>query len=79
MLVKPRILNCSSTKKNAEETLAPFLSILNQSGILTIKVSGREEITINDQIVASYTQPAIGDSIRVAASADELVFIKVEF
>ena len=61
-----------------EESPASFLSIQNLSGVLTIKASGHKEITVNDQIVESYTQPVVGDSIRIAANPDELVFVKVE-
>ena len=61
-----------------EVTPPPLLSIQTQSGALTIKAFNHQEITVNDQIVESYTQPVVGDSIRIAANADELVFIKVE-
>lgn len=64
--------------QNPEETLAPLLLIRNQSGTLTIETSNHQEITVNDQIVEVYTQPVVGDSIRIAANTDELVFINVK-
>ncbi len=63
---------------DSEESPAPLLSISNQAGILTVAASNGQEITVNDQIVENYRQPVVGDSIRIAANADELVFIKVE-
>ena len=60
-----------------DQTQTPLVSIRRQSSTLVIEAAGNHEVTVNDQIVKTYTQPVVGDCIRIAAGADELVFIKV--
>lgn len=55
-----------------------LLSIRNDESALVIEIVNGQEITVNDQVVQSYTGPSVGDCIRIASNSDELIFIKVE-
>ena len=68
-------LQLQNTRPDQEQIL---LSISKEESVPVVELNNDQEITINDQVVQSYTRPSIGDYIRVASNADELVFIKVE-
>ena len=55
-----------------------ILSIHCNASTLEIEIANGQEVTVNDQVVQAYTKPSVGDCIRIASNADELVFIKAE-